>query len=139
MLRASSGWGHVEGNSVEYNPGLQLVLKAGVDVNLRDLQDETPLMRVVESNNHAFAKILVRTALFCSSFVTSRTLINWCVAGRAWCRRERGEAQLQVELHATLQSSLVSQTILKGWRKSFNVNVVWYAVGITTQRWSSFC
>ena len=119
MLRASSGWGQVEGNSVEYNPGLKLVLKAGVDVNLRDLQDETPLMRVVESNNHAFAKILVRAALFCSSFVTSRTLINWCVAGRAWCRRERGEAQLQVELHATVQSALVSANYFEGLAQKF--------------------
>lgn len=64
MLLANSRWGQVEGDRVEYNPGLKLVLKARVDVNLRDLEDKTPLLRLVESQNFDFAKILVSAHLF---------------------------------------------------------------------------
>ena len=71
MLRASSSWGQVEGNTVEYNPGLKIVLKAKVNVNNRDVDDKTPLMRVVEHSNIQFARILVSPVvhLLCQTFV----------------------------------------------------------------------
>ena len=90
MLRASSSWGQVEGNTVEYNPGLKIVLKAKVNVNNRDVDDKTPLMRVVEHSNIQFARILVSPVVH-SPVVSDiretsyRCDVNaWFLAGGTW-------------------------------------------------------
>ena len=85
MLRASSSWGQVEGNTVEYNPGLKIVLKAKVDVDNRDVDDKTPLMRVVEHSNIQFARILVSPVVSDIRETSYRCDVNaWFLAGGTW-------------------------------------------------------